>query len=91
MHPSVDQGPVVDARLTDRGGIDRAAVHRNLEGGSDIRLHDGMDDAFDLDPLAILGAGAQAGESHGFSIGRQARVAEDGDVGLVDDTRIVAG
>jgi len=31
VHPSVDQGPVVDARLTDRGGIDRAAVHRNLE------------------------------------------------------------
>ena len=57
VDPLVHEMGVVDARALDGEGADKAAGHGDLEGDVGVGFADGVDDALDLDPVAIFVAG----------------------------------
>ena len=91
MDPFVDQALIVDAGALDRGGSDEAAGHVDLEGDVGAGFCHRVDDAFNLNPLPVLGAGQQVREGDRRGLAGNPGGSEDGDAGLIDDGGEVAG
>ena len=85
MDPGIDQVPIVDVRALHRHGADRAIGHCDAKSDIDVRLDYRTNDAFDLQPLAIVDAGEQLWQGNQLGAGGKGSIAEDGDMGLVDD------